>query len=105
MLLINLLLPTHNQKKIVRAKYNLGYSQYALKNYKAAINTYSKIIEQYPQDPAVPETMYGIANCHIQLADILRAKQTLRDLIQNYPNADIIPNAKSRLEALNSIKL
>ncbi len=55
--------------------------------------------------PAVPETMYGIANCHIQLADILRAKQTLRDLIQNYPNAEIIPNAKSRLEALNSIKL
>jgi len=92
-------------EKIVRAKYNLGYSQYALKNYRAAINTYSKIIEQYPQDPAVPETMYGIANCHIQLADILRAKQTLRDLIQNYPNAEIIPNAKSRLEALNSIKL
>jgi len=29
----------------------------------------------------------------------------LRDLIQNYPNAEIIPNAKSRLEALNSIKL
>jgi outer membrane protein assembly factor BamD (BamD/ComL family) len=39
------------------------------------------------------------------LADIVRAKQTLRDLIQNYPNAEIIPSAKSRLDALNAIKL
>ena len=89
----------------MEAKYGLGYSQYALKNYRAAINTYSKIVELHAQDPMVPEAKYGIANCHIQLADIVRAKQTLRDLIQNYPNAEIIPSAKSRLDALNAIKL
>jgi len=94
-----------NSEKIVEAKYGLGYSQYALKNYRAAINTYSKIVELHAQDPIVPEAKYGIANCHIQLADIVRAKQTLRDLIQNYPNAEIIPSAKSRLDALNAIKL
>jgi tol-pal system protein YbgF len=94
-----------NSEKIVEAKYGLGYSQYALKNYRAAINTYSKIVELHAQDPMVPEAKYGIANCHIQLADIVRAKQTLRDLIQNYPNAEIIPSAKSRLDALNAIKL
>lgn len=92
-------------EKIVEAKYGLGYSQYALKNYRAAINTYSKIIDQHPQDPLVPEALYGIANCHIQLADIVRAKKTLRNLIQNHPNAEIISSAKTRLDALNAIKL
>ena len=49
--------------------------------------------------------MYGIANCEIQLAKIGNAKKTLRDLMQRFPNAEIIPKAKTRLKALESINL
>ena len=47
---------------ISEAKYNLGYSQFTLKNYKAAIKTYSKILKLHPESSILPDTFYGIAN-------------------------------------------
>ena len=40
----------------------------------------------------------------IQLDDIDGAKKTLRDLIAQYPDHALIPNAKRRLAVLDSIK-
>jgi tol-pal system protein YbgF len=87
------------------AKYNLGYTQFALKNYKAAINTFNKIVLEYPDNPIAPNSLYQVSNSQIQITRITKAKQTLRFLIKKYPNADIIPSAKKRLKDLESIKL
>ena len=87
------------------AKYNLGYTQFALRNYKAAINTFNKIVLDYPDNPIAPNSLYQISNSQIQLTRITKAKQTLRALIKKYPNADIIESAKKRLKDLESIKL
>ena len=87
------------------AKYNLGYTQFALRNYKAAINTFNKIVLEYPDNPIAPNSLYQVSNSQIQLTRITKAKQTLRSLIKKYPNADIIPSAKKRLKDLESIKL
>ena len=72
------------------AKYNLGYTQFALRNYKAAINTFNKIVLEYPDNPIAPNSLYQVSNSQIQLTRITKAKQTLRTLIKKYPNADII---------------
>ena len=87
------------------AKYNLGYTQFALRNYKAAINTFNKIVLEYPDNPIAPNSLYQVSNSQIQLTRITKAKQTLRTLIKKYPNADIISSAKKRLKDLESIKL
>ena len=87
------------------AKYNLGYTQFALRNYKAAINTFNKIVLEYPDNPIAPNSLYQVSNSQIQLTRITKAKQTLRTLIKKYPNADIISSAKKRLTDLESIKL
>ena len=87
------------------AKYNLGYTQFALRNYKAAINTFNKIVLEYPDNPIAPNSLYQVSNSQIQLTRITKAKQTLRTLIKKYPNADIIQSAKKRLKDLESIKL
>jgi len=87
------------------AKYNLGYTQFALKNYKAAINTFNKIVLEYPDNPIAPNSLYQVTNSQIQLTRITKAKQTLRTLIKKYPNADIVTSAKKRLKDLESIKL
>jgi tol-pal system protein YbgF len=87
------------------AKYNLGYTQFALRNYKAAINTFNKIVLDYPDNPIAPNSLYQVSNSQIQITRITKAKQTLRSLIKKYPNADIIPSAKKRLKDLESIKL
>jgi tol-pal system protein YbgF len=94
-----------NSDLLPKAKYSLGYSQWALKNYNAAIKTYSKIIKLHPTSEIIPEVIYGIANCEIQLTRITKAKKTLRKLISKYPQSDIIEKAQKRLRALESIKL
>ena len=94
-----------NSDLLPKAKYNLGYSQWALRNYNAAIKTYSKIIELHPDSEITPDVIYGIANCEIQLTRITKAKKTLRNLISKYPQSEIIEKAKKRLKALESIKL
>jgi tol-pal system protein YbgF len=91
-----------NSELLPKAKYRLGYSQWALKNYNAAIKTYSKIIELHPNNEIIPDTIYGIANCEIQLTRITKAKKTLRNLIKKYPQSEIIQKAKKRLKALES---
>ena len=94
-----------NSDLLPKAKYSLGYSQWALKNYNAAIKTYSKIIQLHTNSEIIPDVIYGIANCEIQLTRITKAKKTLRNLISKYPQAEIIEKAKKRLKALESIKL
>jgi len=86
------------------AQYALGFSQFSLKNYKAAIATQQKMIKQFPDHAKVPDAIFNIANSQIQLADIDGAKKTLRALVDTYPNSSVIPNAKRRLAVLDSIK-
>ena len=92
-------------QRLVEAKKNIGYIQFALKNYKASLNTYDKLIANHPSHELMPEILYGKANTEIQLTRITKAKQTLRRIIKEYPNASNIENAKKRLKALESIKL
>ena len=90
--------------KAAEAQYALGYSQFALKNYKAAIATQQKLIRQFPDSPKAPDAAFAIANSQIQLADVDAAKTTLKDLLAKYPNSGVAPNAKRRLAVLDSIK-
>jgi TolA-binding protein len=92
-------------QRLVEVKKNIGYIQFALKNYKASLNTYEKLIANHPSHELMPEILYGKANTEIQLTRITKAKQTLRRIIKEYPNASNIENAKKRLKALESIKL
>jgi len=92
-------------QRLVEAKKNIGYIQFALKNYKASLNTYDKLIANHPSHELMPEILYGKANTEIQLTRITKAKQTLRKIIKEYPNASNVESAKKRLKALESIKL
>lgn len=93
-----------NGKNSPEAMYLLGYSQFSLKNYKAAIATQQKMIKQFPDSPKQPDAYFNIANAQIQLADVDSAKKSLRDLLAKYPDSEVAPNAKRRLAVLESIK-
>jgi tol-pal system protein YbgF len=86
------------------ALYGLGYSQFALRNYKSSIASQQKLLDDYPDNPKVPNAMYSIANSQIQLGQVKNAKKMLRDLIAKYPDAEVIPNAERRLKVLETIK-
>lgn len=86
------------------ALYGMGYSQFALKNYKSAIATQQKVLDLHPDSAKVPDAMYSMANSQIQLGQVSSAKKTLRDLIAKFPDAAVTPNAQKRLKTLEAIK-
>ena len=86
------------------ALYGMGYSQFALKNYKSSIATQQKVIDLHPESPKVPDAMYNQANSQIQLGQVTNAKKTLRSLIEKHPNAEITPSAQKRLKTLEAFK-
>jgi len=86
------------------ATYGLGYSQFALKNYKSSIITQQKVLDLYPESAKVPDAMLNIANSQIQLGLVPGAKKTLRELIAKFPNSEVITAAQKRLKALEAIK-
>ena len=93
-----------NSMLAAEATYGLGYSQFALKNYKSSIATQQKVIDLHPESPKVPDAMLNMANSQIQLGLVPGAKKTLRDLIAQFPNSEVTPTAQKRLKALEAIK-
>ena len=93
-----------NSTLAAEATYGLGYSQFALKNYKSAIATQQKVIDLHPESPKVPDAMLNMANSQIQLGLVPGAKKTLRDLIAQFPNSEVTLTAQKRLKALEAIK-
>lgn len=87
------------------AQYALGYAQFSLKNYKAAIATQEKLVQQFPDHAKAPDAMYNVANSQIQLSDVEAAKKTLRILLSQYPKSDVAPSAQQRLKVLETIKV
>jgi tol-pal system protein YbgF len=93
-----------NSKHAADALYGMGYSQFALKNYKSSIATQQKVIAFHPDSAKAPDAMYSIANSQIQLSQVAAAKKTLRDLIAKHPTADITPSAQKRLKVLETFR-
>lgn len=93
-----------NSKLAPDALYGMGYSQFALKNYKSSIATQQKVVDLHPASAKVPDAMFNMANSQIQLGQVANARKTLRSLIEKFPDADVTPNAKKRLKALEAIR-
>lgn len=93
-----------NSSLAPEAMYGLGYSQFALKNYKSSIATQQKLIDTYPDSPKVPDALFNLANSQIQLGLVPGAKKTLRDLVAKFPNSELTPTAQKRLKALEAIR-
>ncbi len=93
-----------NSKLVPDALYGMGYSQFALKNYKSSIATQQKVVDLHGDSAKAPDALYSIANSQIQLGQVSNAKKTLRDLVSKYPNAEVTPNAQKRLKTLEALK-
>lgn len=77
--------------------YWLGNTQYALRNYKNAIDSYRKLIAMVPQHLRVPEAKLAIANCQLELKDAKAAKSTLQELAKAHPQTEAGATARDRL--------
>lgn len=80
---------------------NKGRSHLALKQYEPALLSFLQIPVFYPDEKIfVPQAMLGSAQAYFALEDLPRAKETLKELIQEYPSS---PQAKDAADEQEKI--
>ncbi len=82
------------------AQYWIGYSYYALKDYKTALAHQQKLIAAYPASPKVPDALFNIAANQISLDNLGGARKTLEEIVAKYPGSQAATLAARRLAAL-----
>jgi tol-pal system protein YbgF len=82
------------------AQYWIGYSYYALKDYKTALAHQQKLVAAYPASPKVPDALLNIAANQIALDNLTGARKTLEDIVAKHPGTQAATLAARRLSAL-----
>src|SRR5574340_177496 len=82
------------------AQYWIGYSYYALKDYKTSLTHQQKLVATYPASPKVPDALLNIAADQIALDNLDGARKTLKELVAKHPGTEAAKLAARRLSAL-----
>ncbi|MFN3611549.1 tol-pal system protein YbgF [Tepidimonas sp.] len=82
------------------AWYWQGNALYADRQYRAAIDSYQRLIDQSPEHPRAAEAMLAIASCQLELKDAKAARATWQALIKRYPDTEAAATARERLARL-----
>lgn len=80
--------------------FDRGSALYAMKDYGNAIAARQAFIAKYPNHPNKPQAILNLAANQAESGRRTLARTTLLNLIRDYPNSDVIPEAKSRLKEL-----
>ena len=79
------------------AYYWIGNSQFALKDYRAAIATQRQLVAAFPGNAKVPDALLNIATSQFELNDAAASRRTLEELIAKYPQSEAAIKARQRL--------
>ncbi|QEI08144.1 tol-pal system protein YbgF [Pigmentiphaga aceris] len=82
------------------AQFYIGSSQYALKDYKAAIAQQQALVRQWPQNVRAPDALLVMAASQVELNDKKSARATLERIVNEYGQAPAAQTARERLELL-----
>jgi tol-pal system protein YbgF len=82
------------------AQYWIGYSYYALKDYKTALAHQQKLVAAYPASAKVPDALLNIAANQLALDNPDGARKTLEGLVAKYPGTPAATLAARRLATL-----
>jgi tol-pal system protein YbgF len=82
------------------ALFWLGNAQFVGKDYKGAMGSFQKLLNQDSKYARVPEALLAIANCQLELKDSAGARKTLESLISEHPRSEAADAAKDRLARL-----
>ena len=83
------------------AWYWLGESYYVTQNYPIAQRAFEALLGQFPESGKAPDALLKKGYCQIEMNQIEPGRQTLSQVIDQYPNSDAARLAQSRLRTLN----
>lgn len=88
-----------SSKRLSEARYNLGNTQFSLKDYRPALTTYRALLKADPETSKAPDVYFNIAGCQQELKAIPQYETTLKLIISKYPDSAAAAKAKKRLSA------
>lgn len=78
------------------ATFWLGSSQYALKKYKQAVQTQSRVVDAYPDSGRAPDALLNKGFAELELKRRKSARQTFREVQERYPDSAAARTAEAR---------
>ena len=84
---------------VANAKYGLGNAQFALRDYRAAEDTYQSLLVTTPNFSKAAEVMFNVAGCQQEMNQNAAAKKTLKQIVAKYPASEAATKANQLLSA------
>jgi tol-pal system protein YbgF len=85
---------------VANIRYWMGNAFFVLKDYKASLENYQQLVNKFNDHPKVVDALFSIADCQELLRDKAAAKQTLKQVMQNYPGTEAALKAKKRFSTI-----
>lgn len=79
------------------AHFWAGNAALQAKEVAVANNYFKSVLTNWPNDPVAPDAMLGLANCQQALGDTKSSQETLKKLVERFPDSSAGKAAKQRL--------
>ncbi|MGB7184285.1 MAG: tol-pal system protein YbgF [Burkholderiaceae bacterium] len=80
------------------ATFWLGSSQYALKKYKLAVQTQSRVVDSFPSSGRAPDALLNKGFAELELNRRTAAKRTFKEVQERYPDSSAARTAEARAD-------
>ncbi len=71
--------------KAPNAAYELGCCYFQGKDFQKALDAFQSVLDSYPQSSIVGDSMLSMALCQYQLGKVPEARQTIQNLVTQFP--------------------
>lgn len=93
-----------NLKNMTRDQENMyeaAYAEYLANNHNGVHDAYAEMMRKYPLSKIMPKFMFIDALSYLTEKNYDKFKETLKDMLQRYPQTDITPTASEIIKQLN----
>ena len=81
--------------------YEAAYANYLANNHQGVHDAYAEMMRKYPLSKIMPKFMFIDALSYLTEKDHEKFKETIKDMLQRYPQTDITPVASEIVKQLN----
>ena len=91
-----------NMNRDQERMYEQAYASYLANDNEAVHNAYAEMMRKYPLSTIMPKFMFIDALAYVTQRNYDKFKETLKDMLQRYPETDITPTASGIVKQLNA---
>jgi tol-pal system protein YbgF len=86
------------------ARYWLGESYYVVRNFRQAVEEFSKVVKDHPKSPKAPDAMLKTGYSQYELGEWAKARESLSQVAALYPGTTAAKSAAQRLAKMKQEK-